>query len=55
MRPFSKPWVVVADFQEAEDIMVRRTKEFGRADDVGDFFAPLLPNWHTHMPTGDEW
>src|SRR5256714_6951297 len=55
MRPFSKPWVMLTDFQEAQDIMTRRTKEFGRADVVGDLFAALLPNWHVHMPMGDEW
>jgi cytochrome P450 len=55
MRPFCKPWVVLADFREADDIMARRTKEFGRADMFGDFFAPLLPNSHIHLPMGDEW
>jgi cytochrome P450 len=55
LRPLGKPWVVLSDHREAEDIMTRRTSEFGRAAVVGDFFAPLLPQWHTHMPTGDEW
>lgn len=55
MRPMGRPWVVVADFREAEDIMTRRAKEFGRARLFYDFFSPLLPNSHIHLPTGDEW
>lgn len=26
MRPFGKPWVVVSDFRETQDICVRRTR-----------------------------
>lgn len=26
MRPFGKPWVVMADFRETQDIMVRRSR-----------------------------
>lgn len=35
MGPFRKPWVIVADFQEANDIMTRRTREFDRSDFFG--------------------
>lgn len=55
MRPMGRPWVVVTDFREAEDIMTRRAKEFGRARLFYDFFSPLLPNSHIHLPMGDEW
>jgi len=34
MKPFSKPWVVVADFREAQDVTTRRTREFDRAEYV---------------------
>lgn len=36
MKPFSKPWVVVADFREAQDVTSRRTREFDRAECVFD-------------------
>lgn len=55
MRPFDKPWVVVSDFQEAEDIMVRRTREFDRSNFFGDVFVNVLRGNQVHMPTGDEW
>lgn len=32
MKPFSKPWVIVADFREAQDVTSRRTREFDRAE-----------------------
>ena len=55
MRPFGKPWVVIADFRESQDIMVRRTREFDRSAFMGDLFISILPNQQVHMPTGDEW
>ena len=30
LRPFGKPWVVTSDFREAQDVMVRRAREFDR-------------------------
>ncbi|GAB1743990.1 hypothetical protein NU219Hw_g1030t1 [Hortaea werneckii] len=55
LRPFGKPWVILADFREAQDIMVRRTREFDRSDFFGDLFFTLGPGNQVHMPTGDEW
>ena len=56
MRPFGgRPWVILSDFREAQDIMTKRTREFDRSDFFGDLFTSLLPHHHVHMPTGDEW
>ena len=55
MRPFGKPWVIVTDFREAQDIMAKRTREFDRSNFLGDLFRGILPVHHVHMPTGDEW
>ena len=55
MRPFKKPWVIVTDFREAQDIMARRTREFDRSAFFGDLFSSVLPHHHVHMPTGNEW
>ncbi|KAK1085086.1 hypothetical protein LTR48_004853 [Friedmanniomyces endolithicus] len=55
MRPFGKPWVVISDFRETQDILSRRTREFDRSDFFGDLFHGIVPYNQVHMPTGDEW
>ncbi|KAK3682065.1 cytochrome P450 [Podospora appendiculata] len=40
---FGRPMVVVDDAREAEDILVRRTREFDRSPLTTQFFGPLLP------------
>jgi hypothetical protein len=52
-RPFARPWVVVTDFREAQDILLRRTQEFDRADFLGDIFLGLTPEHHISMKTDD--
>lgn len=52
-RPLAKPWVVITDFREAQDILLRRTKEFDRSDMVGDAFLGLMPEHHIFMKTND--
>lgn len=53
-RPFAKPWVVVADYRESQDIMLRRTKEFDRADFFKDLFGGVTPDFHVHFRSDDE-
>ncbi|KAK3069043.1 hypothetical protein LTR53_012922 [Teratosphaeriaceae sp. CCFEE 6253] len=55
MRPLGRPWVIIADFRETQDIMIRRTREFDRSDFFGDLFINLIPKNHVVMPTGEEW
>ncbi|KAK4548598.1 hypothetical protein LTR36_009508 [Oleoguttula mirabilis] len=55
LRPFGKPWVILTDFREAQDIMTRRTREFDRSAFFGDLFFNLGPGNQVHMPTGDVW
>lgn len=55
MRPFGRPWVAIADFREAQDILMRRTQEFDRSEFFGELFKGILPYHQVHMPTGDEW
>jgi len=54
-RPFSKPWVVISDFCETQDILMRRTKEFDRSDFTADLFAGLMPDHHIRLKTNDEY
>lgn len=55
IRPFCKPWVVIADFQESQDILLRRTREFDRAPSWADVFSGLVPQGHVHFPTNSAW
>lgn len=52
-RPLGKPWVVITDFRESQDILMRRTKEFDRSDFFIDIFSGLLPDHHIWMKTND--
>ncbi|KAL8942489.1 MAG: hypothetical protein Q9216_001633 [Gyalolechia sp. 2 TL-2023] len=44
VRPFSRPWVVLADSRESQDIMVRRTREFDRSNFHSDLLGAVVPN-----------
>lgn len=55
MQPFGKPWVILADYKESQDIMVRRGKEFDRSGFLGDLFKAIAINNHVRLPTGNEW
>ncbi|KAJ9604857.1 hypothetical protein H2200_010972 [Cladophialophora chaetospira] len=45
-RPFSKPWVIISDHRESQDILLRRTKEFDRSDFTIGVFTGLSPDMH---------
>jgi hypothetical protein len=45
-RPFQRPWIIITDFRESQDIMLRRTREFDRSDFLGDVFVGLVPDMH---------
>jgi len=53
-RPLARPWVVVSDFREAQDVLLRRTKEFDRSQFLGDIFLGLIPGHHISMKSHDE-
>ncbi|ETS86662.1 hypothetical protein PFICI_00490 [Pestalotiopsis fici W106-1] len=51
VRPFAKPWILVSDFRESQDILTRRTKEFDKSSfitnamaSLGDFHPRFLTN-----------
>jgi cytochrome P450 len=48
-RPFSKPWVIVTDFRESQDILMRRTKEFDRSVHFENIFSGVTPDHHIIM------
>jgi len=54
LRPFQKPWVIITDFRESQDILLRRTREFDRSDFLGDVFVSLVPEFHISKKSTDE-
>ncbi|USP77758.1 cytochrome P450 monooxygenase [Curvularia clavata] len=52
---FGTPWVIISDSFEAQDIVMRRTKEFDKPDDLSDMFYSIAPDHHTVQPTNDQW
>lgn len=53
--PFSRPFVVVSDFREGQDILVRRKDEFERSDLAIALLRGELPKFHACLKTGPEW
>lgn len=54
IRPFSKPLLILGDFPEAHDMLVRR-KDFDRSHTLGDLVLGLAPDHHIHLPTETAW
>lgn len=51
--PLARPTLVLADFREAQDIMTRRTKEFGRSQRDKSLFADTFPEFHLALTSED--
>ncbi|KAI5918404.1 cytochrome P450 [Camillea tinctor] len=55
LGPFVRPHVVLADFRESQDILLRR-REFDRAvESMSGVFAGMIPDHHIHMKTNGTW
>ncbi|KAF2176652.1 cytochrome P450 [Zopfia rhizophila CBS 207.26] len=52
-RPPGRPWVVITDFRECQDILMRRTKKFEGPSFIGDIILGILPNIHISFRTND--
>ncbi|RKK10728.1 hypothetical protein BFJ66_g17437 [Fusarium oxysporum f. sp. cepae] len=55
IRPFGKPILVLADFRESQDVMMRRTREFDRSFMEGEMFSGIVPNHHIHRKSDSVW
>ncbi|KAF6835259.1 cytochrome p450 [Colletotrichum musicola] len=51
----AKPTVVLSDFREGQDIMMRRNKEFDRSDLFAHIVGGEARSFHVTMKTGPEW
>lgn len=54
LGPFSRPVIVMADFRETQDVLMRR-KEWDRSDVLGNLFWGLIPDHHSQYKTDDVW
>lgn len=56
IRPFlSKPWVIITDSREAQDILLRRTREFDRGEIFGHPFRIVVPHAGAGHRTTSHW
>ena len=54
VRPLGRPFVVMADFRENQDVLMRRMGEFDRSDFFGDLFTGVIPDHHIVMKTTEK-
>lgn len=54
-EPLGRPMVVVNDFREEQDILMRRGKEFDRAYTIHHLFKGIIPNHHIVQKTNAVW
>ncbi|TWU71301.1 hypothetical protein ED733_002374 [Metarhizium rileyi] len=52
--PFQKPSVIIVDYHESYDIIVRRTKEFDRSTRSTEIFSTVVPDHHIAMKSSDQ-
>ncbi|KAI9149939.1 Cytochrome P470 monooxygenase [Paramyrothecium foliicola] len=53
VQPFSKSWVLLADYREARDMLLRRGKDFDRSTFTGELMAPA-GHFHIRYKTGPD-
>lgn len=54
LLPFGKPCILISDFREGQDILMRR-KEFDRSSFTIAMLGGGAPYFHANMPTGPAW
>lgn len=52
-KPFGGPLLLVADAREAQDVMMRRTREFDKSSLTSESFRCLLGSSHISMKSAD--
>ncbi|GAW17744.1 hypothetical protein ANO14919_072100 [Xylariales sp. No.14919] len=53
MGPLTKPSLILSDFRESQDILLRRTREFDRGPWNTNAFDGVVPNHHIAMASAD--
>lgn len=52
IKPLQPPAIIISDYMEIEDLMVRRTKEFNRGKAFQWLFGQVSPEFHITKPSG---
>lgn len=55
LRPFGRPMILLADYRECRELMVFRTKDFDRSQDVSSMLRPVVRTNQFAQPTGSDW
>jgi len=53
VAPFTKPWVIVADFREAQDTVMRRPRDIEKSNLSNEVFRGVAPASHVCMKSSD--
>ncbi|ORY68616.1 cytochrome P450 monooxygenase [Pseudomassariella vexata] len=53
LAPLSKPAIILSEYREAQDLLLRRSKEFDRSQRNLDALAGVVPHHHISMRTSD--
>jgi hypothetical protein len=54
LKPLGRPIVIVSDFREAQDVLLRRHKEFDRSTVFDDVFSGVMPYHHIGQKTSEK-
>ncbi|KAH8748102.1 cytochrome P450 [Diaporthe sp. PMI_573] len=54
-QPLGKPTLVLSDYREAQDILLRRVNEWDRSDWSIEVLGGAVPNHHINKKTGPAW
>lgn len=49
-----KPIVIINDFKESQDILMRRGKEFDKLDMISDLLYGIAREYHTTLKSNDD-
>lgn len=52
IKPLQPPAIIISDYMEIEDLMVRRTREFNRGKGFQWLFGQVSPEFHITKPSG---
>ncbi|KAH7308513.1 cytochrome P450 [Stachybotrys elegans] len=55
LQPLSQPMLVLSDFRESQDILMRRSREWDRTDWSIEIFKGVVPEHHINLKLGDQW
>ncbi|KAI0397979.1 cytochrome P450 [Xylariaceae sp. FL0594] len=53
LTPLGKPALILADFRAAQDMLLRRSREFDKGAKATTVFTTVVPDHHISMPTTD--